>query len=91
MPVHALEMVIYIFLNVCLPAAFIAIVRCFFFVVINTVTVQDGLSLKSFALCHVFTMAFCVMREHVGAKTPVSDIFLFQVLFFYFSLLCTIP
>lgn len=36
-------------------------------------------------VCDVFAMAFCVMREHVGAKTPVSDIFLFQVLFFYLA------
>lgn len=50
MPVHALEMVTFIFLNVCLPAAFIAIVRCIFFVVINIVTVHDGLSLESYPL-----------------------------------------
>lgn len=72
MPVHALKMVTFIFLNVCLPAAFTAIVRYFFFVVINIVTAHDGLfpgKLPFALLGDVFTMVFCVMKEYVCACT----------------------
>lgn len=83
MPMHAVKMVTFTFFNVYLPAVFTTIVRCFFFVVINIVIIHHGLSSGKLPFTFpgdVFTKAFYVMREHVHTKTPVSDIFLFQVL-----------
>ena len=64
----------FIFLNVYLPAAFYSSTKVFLFVVFNIVTVCDRLphgKLPFTSLDYVFTMAFCVMREHVCAKTSL--------------------
>lgn len=64
---HALKVVTFIFCSVCLLDAFMALVRCFFFIVIIIVTVHDRLSPAKlpFAYCLVMFLLCFLCNERV--------------------------